>query len=160
MDVPGEQSVAGTASPGWRTTTFNPFGLRSEGKPKGPGSCPGELYKCQLPGFPTVPRTLVFLSCVPMQSRFPLQELIRKAHCAPCAYPGPGPGSPWQSHRKRTVTLSMAGNLGVGAEQTLGCSRLEVHFCHQICWVTSEKLLDPSGPPRPDRLPARTAGAE
>lgn len=57
--------------------------MRSEGKPKGTGSCQGVLYKCQLPRFPSVPRTLVFLSCVPVQSRFPLQELIRKAHCTP-----------------------------------------------------------------------------
>ena len=76
------------------------------------------------------------------QQTVPLRELIRKAHCTSYTYPGRS--SPWQSHWKRTVTLSMAGNLGVRTEQIVGCSGLEAHFCHQICWATPEKLLDPS----------------
>ena len=82
------------------------------------------------------------------QQTVPLRELIRKAHCTPHTYPGPG--SPWQSHGKRTVTLSMAGNLGVRTEQIVGCFGLEAHFCHQICWATLEKLLDPSQSPWPN----------
>ena len=57
------------------------------------------------------------------QQTVPLRELIRKAHCTPHTYSGPG--SPWQSHGKRTVTLSMAGNLEVRTEQIVGCFGLE-----------------------------------
>ena len=79
------------------------------------------------------------------QQTVPLWELIRKAHCTSHTYSGPG--SPSQSHGKRTVTLSMAGNLGVRTEQIVGCSGLAAHFCHQICWATPEKVRDPSQSP-------------
>lgn len=111
------EGVTGSARPSWRTTTFNPFDVRNEG-----WRAPRSLGLAQESFTSAIHlASSVFQGCwysypVPVQARFPLQELIRKAHCTPCAYPSPGPGSPWQSHRKRTVTLSMAGNLGVGAE--------------------------------------------
>lgn len=95
------------------------------------------------------PGTLVLPVLCPRAPTLPLRELIRKAHCSPCAYPAPGTAASGKVTGRRTVTLSMAGNLG-GGQSRLGCSGLEAHFCHQICWVTWEMLLDPPGPSQPN----------
>lgn len=119
---------------GW-SQWYNPqavsVGHKGEGSPEAtlprrPTPTPALSLNSRCPG------TLLLPVLCPKAPTLPLRELIRKAHCSPCAYPAPGTAASGKVTGRRTVTLSMAGNLG-GGQSRLGCSGLEAHFCHQIC---------------------------